>query len=131
MDSGTLALWCLGVLWVLFALWVWNSQRFMENASKIHGLLHEMHRTDADMVKTLKQRQDAQHVLYDRQLRAMEQRIAGVEALLVSTVGQETEDFCRAMDGIMDRMEKPAPAPKVTLSEEHVGRFAKKGKGRG
>ena len=74
---------------------------------------------------------------HDQRLNELEQRTAGVEALLVSTVGQETEDFCRAMDEIMERMEpeekhKPAPKPKekLTLSKEHVGRF-KKGKGRG
>ena len=71
----------------------------------------------------------------------LEKRIAGVEALLVSTVGQETEDFCRAMDELMERMDKPeekkqeekqkpAPKPKekLTLSEEYVGRFEKKRK---
>lgn len=78
----------------------------------------------------------------------LEKRIAGVEALLVSTVGQETEDFCRAMDELMERMEKPEekkePAqegPKLVLSEKYCGVFrapkpdkrrgGKKGAGRG
>ena len=68
----------------------------------------------------------------------LEKRIAGVEALLVSTVGQETEDFCRAMDALMERMEKPEekkepapkPKPKLTLSKEYCGRYGK-GKRRG
>lgn len=44
-------------------------------------------------------------------LNQLEERTAGVEALLVSTVGQETEDFCRQMDALMERMDKPAPEP--------------------
>jgi len=82
-------------------------------------------------------------------LHTLEQRTAGVEALLVSTVGQETEDFCRCMDELMAKMEKPeakqepAPKPKekLTLSEQYCGAFkppkpdkwrgGKKGAGRG
>lgn len=78
----------------------------------------------------------------------LEQRVAGVEALLVSTVGQETEAFCRAMDALMDKMdaqkEEQRPAqegPKLVLSEKYCGVFkapkpdkrrgGKKGAGRG
>ena len=43
-------------------------------------------------------------------LNGLEERTAGVEALLVSTVGQETEDFCRQMDALMERMDSPEPA---------------------
>ena len=136
MDSATLALWGVGVLWVLFAVWCWISYQYMENATKIHSLLRELHDMDADQAKNLKSRQDAMQVLYDSQLRGLEQRTAGVEAMLVSTVGQETQDFCRAMDALMERMEepeakqepaqKPKEKEKLTLSKEHVGRFAKK-----
>ena len=41
MDSGTLALWLVGILWVLFACWAWISHRFMENAHKYHHALKE------------------------------------------------------------------------------------------
>ena len=65
------------------------------------------------------------------QLKKLTERVAGVEALLVSTVGQETEDFCRQMDSIMDRMEKPEDKPepkeKQILSKEYCGKFGKKG----
>ena len=44
-------------------------------------------------------------------LNGLEERTAGVEALLVSTVGQETEGFCRQMDALMERMDKPEPEP--------------------
>ena len=113
MDSATLALWLVGVLWALFALWVWASARGMEHMREMQGALKELH--GMGMKKTDE----------------LERRTAGVEALLVSTVGQETEDFCRQMDAIMDRMEKPEakqePAPKLTLSKEHCGKFGKKG----
>ena len=131
MDSGTLSLYAVGILWALFALWVWTSLKFMENASKIHGILHELHDMNGDRLKNLESRLDATQALYDSQFRNLEQRTAGVEALLVSTVGQETEDFCRQMDAIMDRMEKPEEKQeqkeKLTLSEEFVGKFGKKG----
>ena len=58
-------------------------------------------------------------------LNRLDERVAGVEALLVSTVGQETEDFCRQMEGIMAKMEKPEQKEKLTLSEEFCGKFGK------
>ena len=145
MASGTLALWLVGILWALFAAWVWISLRFMENASKIHGLLHELSDLNDDKAKNIATRLDAMQAMYDEQFRVLqkacavgpverrvdelEQRTAGVEALLVSTVGQETEDFCQQMDAIMGRMKEPDTKPeqkeKLTLSEEHVGRFEK------
>ena len=128
MDSGTLALWGVGALWALFAAWVWISCRFMENAHRIHAVLRE--RQDEQMQgHRVLMAGDAARTRY---LRELEERVAGVEALLVSTVGQETEDFCRQMDAIMDRMEKPEEKQeskeKLTLSEEYVGKFGKKGK---
>lgn len=72
---------------------------------------------------------------HDQRLNELSARMNGVEALLVSTVGQETMAFCRAMDEIMERMDKPEekkqepgpkPKEKLALSKEHVGRFAKK-----
>lgn len=41
MDSGTLALWLVGILWALFALWVWVSQKFMSNAHELHHALKD------------------------------------------------------------------------------------------
>ena len=123
MDSGTLALYLVGALWALFALWVWASAKSLEHVRGTQRLL-----MGADKAKT-----DC--------LAQLDQRIAGVEALMVSTVGQETEAFCRAMDELMERMEtpeekkepapKPKPKPKLTLSKEHCGRYGKKGAGRG
>lgn len=114
MDSGTLALWLVGALWALFALWVWASAKSLEHVRGIQRILLAA---------------DKQNVAY---LNKLDDRVAGVEALLVSTVGQETEDFCRQMDALMDRMDKPEekkqePAPKLTLSKEHCGKFGKKG----
>jgi hypothetical protein len=127
MDSGTVALGLTCILWVLFLLWIWNAQKFMENAHKLHVALGErqdMHKDDLD---NLSSRLDATQALYDSQFRNLQKRTAGVEALLVSTVGQETEDFCRTMDALMDKMEKREPAPRLTLSKEHCGKFGKKG----
>ena len=127
MDSGTLALWLVGFLWALFALWVWLSQKFMENAHRIHVVLRERQDEQMQGHRVLMAGDEAR----TRYLRELDERVAGVEALLVSTVGQETEDFCRTMDALMDKMEKPEakqePAPKLTLSKEHCGKFGKKG----
>ena len=122
MGSGTLALYLVGALWLLFALWVWASAKSLEHVRGVQRIL-----MGADKAKT-----DC--------LAQLDQRIAGVEALLVSTVGQETEDFCRAMDALMDKMDaqkekqEPAPKPKpketLTLSKEFCGRYGK-GKRRG
>lgn len=109
MDSGNLALWLVGALWALFALWVWASARSMEHMREMQGALKELHGMGTKKTDEL------------------EKRTAGVEVLLVSTVGQETEDFCRTMDALMDKMEKQEPAPKLTLSREHCGKFGKKG----
>ena len=143
MDSGTLALYLVGALWALFLLWVWTSLRFMENASKIHGALHELHEMNNDRLKNVKTRLDSMQAVYDEQFRVLqkacavgpverrvdglEERVAGVEALLVSTVGQETEDFCRKMDALMEKMDetKQEQGEKLILSKEYVGRFGK------
>lgn len=113
MDRGTLALWGVGVLWALFALWVWTSARSLEHLRGIQRVL-----LGADKAKT-------------DYLNQLEQRTAGVEALLVSTVGQETENFCRTMDALFEKMDeaKPdaEPKEKLTLSEEFCGKFGKKG----
>ena len=132
MDSGTLALWLVGVLWALFALWVWLSQKFMENAHRIHVVLRERQDEQMQGHRVLMAGDEAR----TRYLRELDERVAGVEALLVSTVGQETEDFCRQMDALFEKMDeakpepkkKPEQAEKLTLSEEYVGKFGKKGK---
>ena len=148
MDSGTLALWGVGALWVLFAAWVWISQKHMDVSCKIHGLLRQMldslcekhnrlgedYEATQSHVKSLfamgEALEDGFRENSDR-LDELEKRIAGVEALLVSTVGQETEDFCRQMDALMDRMEKPEEKPeqkeRLTLSKEYCGKYSKKG----
>ena len=132
MDRGTLALWGVGILWALFAAWVWLSQKFMENAHKIHALLRERQDVHRDGLKNLESRLDAAQMVHAEDCRVLqeacavgpverrvdelekakrlllgadearvkymqelEDRLAGVEALLVSTVGQQTEDFCR------------------------------------
>ena len=106
MNSGTLALWIVGVMAIWFAAWMWACWTRVQDARAAGRRLSR--RTDE-----------------------LEKRIAGVEALMVSTVGQETEDFCRAMDALMERMEepeakqKPAPKPKekLSLSEQYCGAF--------
>ena len=118
MDSGTLALWLVGALWALFALWVWASSKSLEHVREIQRILLAA---------------DKQNVAY---LNKLDDRVAGVEALLVSTVGQETEDFCRQMDALMEKMDEAKPEPKkkpeqsekLTLSQEYCGKFGKKGK---
>lgn len=45
---------------------------------------------------------DKSNVAY---LNRLDERVAGVEAMLVSTVGKETEGFCKSMDAVMDKME--------------------------
>ena len=116
MDSGTLALWLVGALWALFALWVWASAKSLEHVREIQRIL---------LVA------DKQNVAY---LNRLDERVAGVEALLVSTVGQETEDFCRQMDALFEKMDKAKLKPeqkqseKLTLSQEYCGKFGKKGK---
>ena len=107
MDSGTLALWLVGVLWALFALWVWASAKSLKHVRGIQRVLLAA---------------DKQNVAY---LNKLDDRVAGVEALLVSTVGQETEDFCRQMEGIMAKMNRPEQKEKLTLSEEFCGKFGK------
>ena len=143
MDSGTLALWLFGIPCILLAAWAWLVWKLADNARKVQGALHEL----GAKLKALESRLDAVQAVYDEQFRVaqkvcavgpverrvgeLEQRTAGVEALLVSTVGQETEDFCRQMDAIMDRMEKPEekqePEEKLTLSKEYCGKYSKKG----
>ena len=114
MDSGTLALWLVGILWALFALWVWTSAKSLEHVREIQRILLAA---------------DKQNVAY---LNKLNERVAGVEALLVSTVGQETEDFCRQMDALFEKMDEAKPKPeqieKLTLSQEYCGKFGKKGK---
>ena len=120
MDSGTLALLLVGAMAVWLAAWMWACWAWKSS----HGTRRHF--------SELKGRTDE-----------LEKRIAGVEALLVSTVGQETEEFCRVMDELMERMEKPgekkqepapkpkpAPKEKLTLSREYCGRYGK-GKRRG
>ncbi len=137
MSDGSVALGLAGVMWVLFALWVWIIAKFMENARKVHGGLRGV----SAGLKALESRLNAVEAVYDEQFRvmqkacavgpverrveALEKRVAGAEALLVSTVGQETEDFCRQMEGIMARMEKPEQKEKFTLSREFCGNFGK------
>lgn len=118
MGSGTLALLFLGALAVWLVAFLWACWTRVQDARAAGRQLSR--RTDE-----------------------LEKRIAGVEALMVSTVGQETEDFCRAMDALMDKMDaqkeelepapkpKPAPKEKLTLSKEYCGRYKKKGAGRG
>lgn len=146
MDSGSMALWFVGVLWVLFLAWVWHVQGFMKHAHNIHVLLSRLQDEDKDKADDIEERLNGMKTVYDEQFRVLqkacavgpverrvanlEKRTAGVEALLVSTVGQETEDFCRQMDAIMGRMEGPdkkqEPEEKLTLSEEYCGRFGRK-----
>lgn len=146
MDSGTLALWLVGLLWLFFVAYVFASARFMDATFKRlielvekHNLLGDDHETTQSHVKSLLAMNEAKDGILrehcDR-LDKLDERVAGVEALLVSTVGQETEDFCRQMDALFEKMdeskpepkEKPEQAEKLTLSEEYVGKFGKKGK---
>ena len=87
MDSGTLALWLVGVLWALFALWVWVSQRFMENAHEIHVKLRERQDLQGHDMLTLD--------MLDRELRAMKQN-ADAQTKLTSLVLAERIDALSA-----------------------------------
>ena len=130
MDSGTLALWGVGVLWALFAAWVWLSQKFMENAHRIHVVLRERQDEQMQGHRVLMAGDEAR----TRYLRELDERVAGVEAMLVSTAGQETESFCKAMDALFEKMDDAKLKPeqkqseKLTLSQEYCGKFGKKGK---
>ena len=137
MNSGTLALWLVGVMAIWFAAWMWACWTWVQACrgamTALEGRVEHLEKMQRILLAGDEGR--------TKWLRENEMRIAGVEALLVSTVGQETEDFCRAMDDLMERMEKPeekkqepAPKPKpkekLTLSREYCGRYGK-GKRRG
>lgn len=144
MDSGTLALLLVGAMAVWLAAWMWacwaRAQACRGAMTALEGRVEHLEKMQRILLAGDEGR--------TKWLRENEMRIAGVEALLVSTVGQETEDFCRSMDKLMERMEKPEekkePAqegPKLVLSEKYCGVFkapkpdkrrgGKKGAGRG
>ena len=87
MDRGTLALWGVGVLWALFAAWVWITQKFMENAHKLHHAIKE--RQDLQGHNMLTQ------VAMDRELRAMKQN-ADAQTKLTGLVLTERIDALSA-----------------------------------
>ena len=90
MDSGTLALWLVGVLWALFALWVWVSQKFMTTA-------HELHRA-------LRERQDLQRhdmLTFDtmnRELRSVTQNAEASNKLLGSVLAERIDALSARID---------------------------------
>lgn len=92
MDSGTLALWLVGVLWALFALWVWVSQKFMTTA-------HELHRA-------LRERQDLQShdmLTFDtmnRELRSVTQNAEASNKLLGSVLAERIDALSARLDDV-------------------------------
>ena len=136
MNSGTLALLFLGALAVWLAAFMWACwTRVQVNRGAMTALEGRVEHLEK-MQRILLAGDEGR----TKWLRENEMRIAGVEALLVSTVGQETEDFCRAMDALMDKMDaqkekkepaqKPKQKEKPTLSKEYCGQYGK-GKRRG
>ena len=87
MNSGTLALWFVGVLWALFAAWVLVSQKFMSNAHEIHVKLRE--RQDLQGHNMLTQ------ATMDRELRAIKQN-AEAQTKLTGLVFAERLDALSA-----------------------------------
>ena len=92
MDSGTLALWLVGFLWVLFALWVWVSQRFMENAHKLHHALKE--RQDLQGYNMLTQ------ATLDRELRSMRQTTDASVKLTGSVLAERIDAISARLDEV-------------------------------
>ena len=160
MDSGTLALWLVGATCIcgfsaVGAVLVSHGKKLRIMREHLHEIPpvrfahlecrvadEGMRRSDLDKECTrMAQKVDFHKLKIElmepavdevkRRTDELAKRVAGVEALLVSTVGQETEDFCRTMDAIMDRMEKPEekqePEEKLTLSKEYCGKYSKKG----
>lgn len=160
MDSGTLALWLVGgacicgfsVVGAVFVSYRKKIRIMQEHLHEIPPVRfahlecriadESMRRCDLDKECTRMAQKVNFHELKlkllepavdEEKRRTVElaKRVAGVEALLVSTVGQETEDFCRTMDALMNKMEKQeakqGPEEKLTLSKEFVGKFGKKG----
>lgn len=92
MDSGTLALWLVGVLWALFAAWVWVSQRFMENAHKLHHALKE--RQDLQGHNMLTQ------ATMDRELRTMRQTTDASVKLTGSVLAERIDAISARLDEV-------------------------------
>ena len=92
MDSGTLALWLVGVLWVLFALWVWVSQKFMANAHELHVALRE--RQDLQGHNMLTQ------ATLDRELRAIRQTTDASVKLTGSVLAERIDAISARLDAV-------------------------------
>lgn len=92
MDNGTIALWGVCILWVLFALWVWVSQKFMTTA-------HELHRA-------LRERQDLQghnmltQATLDRELRSMRQTTDASVKLTGSVLAERIDAISARLDEV-------------------------------
>lgn len=92
MDSGTLALWLVGVLWTLFAAWIWVSQKFMSNAHEIHVKLRE--RQDLQGHNMLTQ------AAMDRELRAMKQNAEAQTKLTGLVLAERIDALSARLDAV-------------------------------
>ena len=92
MDSGTLALWLVGVLWALFAAWVWVSQKFMTNAHRLHVALRE--RQDLQGHNMLTQ------ATLDRELRSMRQTTDASVKLTGSVLAERIDAISARLDEV-------------------------------
>ena len=92
MDSGTLALWGVGILWALFALWVWLSQKFMTNAHELHRVLRE--RQDLQSHDILTQ------AAMDRELRTMRRTTDASVKLTGSVLAERIDALSARLDEV-------------------------------
>ena len=92
MDSGTLALWLVGILWALFALWVWVSQQFMANAHELHHAIKE--RQDLQRHDMLTQ------AAMDRELRSVTQNAEASNKLLGSVLAERIDALSARLDEV-------------------------------
>ena len=90
MDSGTLALWLVGILWALFGAWVWVSQRFMENAHKLHRALRERQDLQGHNMLTVS--------ALDREIRAVTQNAEARNKMLGCVLAERIDALSARID---------------------------------
>ena len=92
MDSGTLALWLVGILWALFAAWVWVSQKFMSNAHEIHVKLRERQDLQGHNMLTIS--------TMDRELRAIKQNADAQTKLTGLVLAERIDALSARLDAV-------------------------------
>lgn len=92
MDSGTLALWLVGILWALFALWAWVSQKFMSNAHELHQRLRERQDLQGHNMLTVS--------ALDREIRAVTQSAEAQTKLTGLVLAERIDALSARMDAV-------------------------------